>query len=549
VSRSFVVRAPGLLALAAGLLGPSGSAVAQTGIACGTIDVTRLRPQSGFAFILPVFVDEGDSSAATTVSRVVVFENDVPLGPGHSAHAVIRATGRGAYSHWRTALYLSSTDNSDPRANGRIYRYGVEVGPCPVSLNPLPIEMTRIAGDAPLYATFQSHNQKVVENQFGIFLTYLDKVKPVADRCPHFPQPPCYDSPYLWKLMRSIDSGRTFATVYEATADTRSPSLETDSRGNLYLFVMDYAPGHDDAFLYRFLSARSFEAPEITRIPHAVGGKYTSFLDGDRGWLYFFNNSGGAPNFYVFDLNGTLLQSAQLLRNGPHAVLQYPFLAMSGSTLYAAWTTSLVDRYLYWDIHFMASEDGGVTWKKGDGTPLSLPVLADDTGAADSLVLGDEYGFHNWLAGIAAQGGYLHFMYESQRPAMREHYLRFNPRTRAVDLNTYPSWQGGQLSIRSLDGFFASDTSAPTGLLYAVSTDNTRSSVSRIVVLASTDSGRSWFDYAASQPFARPYSIGGARIARAGGQIMGTFTNLVQPDAGAAANVNEVWFFRVGARP
>jgi hypothetical protein len=446
------------------------------------------------------------------------------------------------YGNWGISLHESASDHSDPRGNGLTCLFS---GTC---WRPLPIQVIRIADQVPMYATFQSHNQKVVENRYGIFLTYLDKVKPISGRCPHFPTPPCYDSPYLWKLVRSTDSGRTFRTVYEAIADTRAPSLETDSSGNLYLFVTEYSPGHDDAFLYRFRSAQSFDAPQITRIPGAASAKYTSYLDDGRHRLYYMNSNGGVPNFYIFDLNGALLHSAQLLRNGPHADVQYPHLAMSGATLCAAWTTSLESRYLYWDIHFMCSEDGGLTWRKGDGTPLSLPVVADETGAADSLILSDEYGSHNWLASMAAHGGYLHFMYESQLPVIREHYLRFDPVKHSLDVNIYPVLQGESLSVRNLDGFFASDTGAASGLLYVVSTDFITGGANRIVVLASADSGRTWFDYAVSPPFSRPYSIGGARLARRGASILGTFTNLVLPDSGATANVNEVWFFRVGAR-
>lgn len=446
------------------------------------------------------------------------------------------------YGHRDNPLYLSGPESSHRGTNS------LPCLPGQTCWTPLPIELTRITDRAPQYATFQSHNQKVVENRYGIFLTYLDKVKPIAGRCPVNQKPPCYDSPYLWKLMRSTDSGRTFSTVYEDSADTRAPTLETDSSGNLYLFVSDYSPGHSAAFLYRFLSAQSFGAPQITRFPNAASGKYTSYLDAGRQRLYYMNNNGGNHNFYIFDLTGVLLRSAQLVRNGPHADLQYPYLVMSGSTLCAAWTTNTEAKYLYWDIHFMCSDDGGVTWRKGDHTPLALPVVADETGPTDSLVLGDEYGFHNWLSSMAAQGGFLHFMYESQLPGGREHYLRFNPTTHSLDVNLYPSWQGSQLSIRNLDGYFAADTGISSGLLYAVSTDNRKAGANRVEVLASADSGRTWFDYAVSQPFSRLYAIGGARIARQGGSILGTFTNLAQPDSGAAANVDEVWFFRVGAR-
>ena len=38
-------------------------------------------------------------------------------------HQTIRKRGGGAYSHWAGAIYFSSTDNSDPRGNGRTYTY------------------------------------------------------------------------------------------------------------------------------------------------------------------------------------------------------------------------------------------------------------------------------------------------------------------------------------------------------------------------------------------------------------------------------------------
>ena len=59
-----------------------------------------------------------------SVSRLVVFEDGRPLGPGHASHADIRALGYGRYSHWGGEVYFSTSDNSDPRQNGR--RYTVE---------------------------------------------------------------------------------------------------------------------------------------------------------------------------------------------------------------------------------------------------------------------------------------------------------------------------------------------------------------------------------------------------------------------------------------
>jgi 2-polyprenyl-3-methyl-5-hydroxy-6-metoxy-1,4-benzoquinol methylase len=67
---------------------------------------------------VPVASDNGESHSA---SLIRLFENGVPLGPSHALHADIRASGGGAYSHWRDDLYFSSSDGSDPRANGRRY--------------------------------------------------------------------------------------------------------------------------------------------------------------------------------------------------------------------------------------------------------------------------------------------------------------------------------------------------------------------------------------------------------------------------------------------
>lgn len=54
-------------------------------------------------------------------SKLVVLEDDQPLPQPHAAHDAIRKVGKGAYSHWGSVVYLSSSDNSDPSRNGRKY--------------------------------------------------------------------------------------------------------------------------------------------------------------------------------------------------------------------------------------------------------------------------------------------------------------------------------------------------------------------------------------------------------------------------------------------
>jgi hypothetical protein len=63
-----------------------------------------------------------DSDARDQRSPIVLYENDKPLGPAHSAHYDVEQIGLGRYSHWKDIGFLFSTsDNSDPNHNGRVY--------------------------------------------------------------------------------------------------------------------------------------------------------------------------------------------------------------------------------------------------------------------------------------------------------------------------------------------------------------------------------------------------------------------------------------------
>lgn len=67
----------------------------------------------------------GEPSDAESRSRLVVLEDGRPLGPGHTAHAEIGERGAGRYSHWRSHVIFSASDDTDPRANGRRYEYAI----------------------------------------------------------------------------------------------------------------------------------------------------------------------------------------------------------------------------------------------------------------------------------------------------------------------------------------------------------------------------------------------------------------------------------------
>lgn len=62
-----------------------------------------------------------DSNETPRRSRVRMSENGRPLGPPHSDHQSMAEIGGGRYSHWGEHILFTTTDNTDPRSNGRHY--------------------------------------------------------------------------------------------------------------------------------------------------------------------------------------------------------------------------------------------------------------------------------------------------------------------------------------------------------------------------------------------------------------------------------------------
>ena len=84
------------------------------------VDANRIVSEQGYCYIANVKCDiPGDKVAR---SRVTVWENDVQIGPANQLHKDIRDSGGGKFSYWiQGNLYFSTSDNSDPRTNGRRY--------------------------------------------------------------------------------------------------------------------------------------------------------------------------------------------------------------------------------------------------------------------------------------------------------------------------------------------------------------------------------------------------------------------------------------------
>jgi hypothetical protein len=390
------------------------------------------------------------------------------------------------------------------------------------------IELTCVDPEATGYGTFQSHNQKVVANRRGIFMTHIRT----------------RNEPYTaqqWRLSWSRDDGRTFETLYEATHATSPPVLETDDANNVYLIRPDFVDGN--AYLYRFLAQLDYREPTITPIPNGAAGKFSMALDRARGQIYYFahNNS-----FHRVALDGTVLSSTTLLAAGQSAVLQYPLLYLDvGGTLHGAWTTQKHGVYLYWDIHYLQSPDGGNSWRTMNGTPVSVPAIADESGPADRVSLDDEFEVHTWLESFLVRGGKAHFLYLAQANPPRQHYVRYDMAAARRELDVQPEFKGQTLSLLNLDGFFATRAAEPNGTIYCISRD---ANASRLACLASDDNGSSWRDHAVSLPVTSIYSIGGCREVTDDGWIIGSFTEQINSalDSGGGSKVH---FFRIRAEP
>lgn len=374
------------------------------------------------------------------------------------------------------------------------------------------------------YGTFQSHNQKVVSNRNGFFTTHIRS----------------RNEPYTaqqWRLSRSTDSGRSFSTVYESTNATNPPVMETDEQDNLYLVRPDFLDGN--AYLYRFLASENYAQPHLSTIPNGSAGKYCMAYDPRRKQLYYFAHNN---TFHVLSLDGKVQRSCNLLQAGQSAVLQYPQLYLEpNGTLHAAWTTQKHGIYLYWDIRYMQSKDGGETWQKMDGTPLTPPVIADQNGPTDRLTLDDEFEVHTWLSNFMAKDGKLHFFYMAQTQPPREHYMRYDLRAARRDLDMSPEFKGQSIAALGLDGFFATRASLPNSPLYCVCNWQ-----GRIACLASDDNGETWYDYAASETVFKPYSIGGCREITSDGYIIGSFTDQQRPTSEPGGGC-PVYFIKIRA--
>lgn len=72
----------------------------------------------------PAGFPKGDGIDDNDRSQIILYEDGIELGPAHAHHADIRSLGGGRFSHWDDSIFLSTSDNSDPNHNTRVYSIG-----------------------------------------------------------------------------------------------------------------------------------------------------------------------------------------------------------------------------------------------------------------------------------------------------------------------------------------------------------------------------------------------------------------------------------------
>jgi SAM-dependent methyltransferase len=87
-----------------------------------TLDHMSMRHDRGNCWAVEIpGTASGDSEENPLGSTLELYEDHLPLGPRHALHDSIRKQGQGRFSHWRSTLFFSTSDNSDPTENNRQY--------------------------------------------------------------------------------------------------------------------------------------------------------------------------------------------------------------------------------------------------------------------------------------------------------------------------------------------------------------------------------------------------------------------------------------------
>lgn len=384
---------------------------------------------------------------------------------------------------------------------------------------PTPFPVTYLDTVDAQYATFSSHNHKIVQNQYGIFMTYWDGQA---------------DDLGNWKLVRSLDQGASWGTIAWESTSAKPPVLVGDVEGSVFLIWsdrrdMDKPETGRPARFRRFDPEDGFKGSSDTLIPDGASDKFTAIYDRDKGVIYylsFMQASEYQLNFYELDRLGNVMFSRSALvvpdvmMPAPFPYPIYPHLTLAGDRLYAAFTTTLSGGD-YRTIYYLWSDDEGRTWRSPLGQLPGPPAPGSYNGSGcQAINLPDEANTRTWLASFIEKWGELHFAYQASDLG-RQHYMRFGPENGSRISDTLQGWSvaNAGMSMYSLYGFFASDRDPATPLFFVGEAQD------RVVAIASDHPGATWNLHASSDPaFSGPthlWSTSGSPDLTRSGHILG----------------------------
>lgn len=84
-----------------------------------TQSLHNLRPEKQYAYSAPLRT--GFCNSNDFASKAQLLEDGQPLSLGYALHSTIRDFGKGSYSVWDGRVIFATSDNTDPRTNGRHY--------------------------------------------------------------------------------------------------------------------------------------------------------------------------------------------------------------------------------------------------------------------------------------------------------------------------------------------------------------------------------------------------------------------------------------------
>jgi hypothetical protein len=121
--------------------------------------LSDFQAENGFAYL--AYSGKSQLSSHRHPSPAQVLEDGIPLpGPANALHEDIRLIGQGRFSFWYEQVYFSTSDNSDPRTNDRVYEMAYP-GSIASALMPAWLSRIRKVLKVALASQSQKENQPV----------------------------------------------------------------------------------------------------------------------------------------------------------------------------------------------------------------------------------------------------------------------------------------------------------------------------------------------------------------------------------------------------